>query len=489
MIDTGAIRSKVLELAIQGKLSEQLLEDGNAEELYVLIQEEKQKLIKEGKIKKEKLLADITEEEIPFDIPSNWKWVRLGDCVSILGDGLHGTPKYSTNGEYYFINGNNLKDGKIEIKSDTKCVDFEEYEKYKKTLNDSTVLVSINGTIGNVAFYSEEKVILGKSACYFNMLDKAWKKYIYWIIKTDYFIKYATTKATGVTIKNVSLAAMKLFLIPLPPLEEQERITKKIEDIFNTLDWIDSLQNSYISDSEILKTKIIDAGIQGKLTEQLPDDGTAEESYEVIQEKKAKIVESGVLKGRKNKKINGITESDALFNIPTNWKWMRLGNVCEIFGRIGFRGYTKADIVEPHEGAITISPSNIDGDGNMHFDECTYLSWFKYDESPEIQIEDEDIIIVKTGSSYGKAGIVKNLPEKATINPQLAVLKYILCNKDYLNFVLNCSSSKKQYEQFVVGAAIPTFSQEKLANLIIPLPPLVEQKRIVEKIQEILSII
>lgn len=225
------MKKSILQYAIQGKLVEQRVEEGTAEELYQQIQEEKQELIAEKKIKKEKQLAEITEDEIPFDIPESWKWVRLGDCVSILGDGLHGTPTYSVDGEYFFINGNNLSNGNIEIKSDTKRVSYDEYEKYKKELNDNTVLVSINGTIGNVAFYSDEKVILGKSACYFNLIDKAWKEYIYWIIKTDYFLKYATTNATGSTIKNVSLATMKSFLIPLPPLEEQKRIVAKIEEL------------------------------------------------------------------------------------------------------------------------------------------------------------------------------------------------------------------------------------------------------------------
>ena len=225
------MKKSILQYAIQGKLVEQRPEEGSAEDLYKQIQEEKQKLIKEGKIKKERPLAKITEDEIPFDIPDNWKWCRLIDCVSILGDGIHGTPIYSADGEYCFINGNNLSDGIIEIKPDTKRVSFNKYEKYKRELNVHTVLVSINGTIGNVAFYSDEKVVLGKSACYFNLVDLSLKKYIYWILKTNYFLKYATTNATGSTIKNVSLTTMKSFLIPLPPLEEQRRIVAKIEKL------------------------------------------------------------------------------------------------------------------------------------------------------------------------------------------------------------------------------------------------------------------
>lgn len=225
------MKKSILQYAIQGKLVEQRPEEGTAEELYQKIQEEKQKLIREGKIKKEKSLTEIAEDEIPFDIPENWKWVRLGQCVSILGDGIHGTPRYTPNEEYHFINGNNLSDGHIVIRPDTKTVSRDEYEKYQKELTEHTVFVSINGTIGNVAFYNNENIILGKSACYFNLIDKDWKEYIYWIIKSDYFLKYAMTNATGSTIKNVSLATMKKFLVPLPPLEEQHRIVAKIKQL------------------------------------------------------------------------------------------------------------------------------------------------------------------------------------------------------------------------------------------------------------------
>ena len=240
-------------------------------------------------------------------------------------------------------------------------------------------------------------------------------------------------------------------------------------------------------DTEALRKKVIDLAIQGKLTEQLPSDGDAETLYGKIQKEKKKIIDSGVLKNRKKGEVLGVDSSDAPFEIPKNWKWIRLGNVSEIFARIGFRGYTKNDIVSPRTGAITISPSNILSNGRTTFEDCTYLSWEKYYESPEIMIDNDDLLVVKTGSSYGKSGIVKNLPEKATINPQIAVLKYVLCNPEYINYMLNSSFSRTQFEEFVVGAAIPTFSQEKLSSLLMPLPPLAEQKRIVEKLQSVMS--
>ena len=142
------LKNSILQLAIQGKLVEQRPEEGTGEELYTQIQAEKQALIKSGKIKKDKPLPEITDDEKPFDIPESWKWVRLQGLTSVLGDGIHGTPMFNEAGNYYFINGNNLSNGKIELKDDTKKVNLAEYEKHKKPLDENTILISINGTIG-----------------------------------------------------------------------------------------------------------------------------------------------------------------------------------------------------------------------------------------------------------------------------------------------------------------------------------------------------
>lgn len=225
------MKKSVLQYAIQGKLVEQRAEEGTGEELYQQIQTEKQRLIKEGKIKKEKPLPEVAEDEIPFDIPESWKWVRLSEIISVLGDGIHGAPVFDEMGDYYFVNGNNLAKGHIVFKADTKKVSFDEYEKHKKPLDENTILISINGTIGNYAFYAGEPIILGKSACYFSVLTGVDKEYVRHLINTKFFMDYAVKEATQTTIKNVSLKAMRMLPVPLPPLAEQKRIVAKLEEI------------------------------------------------------------------------------------------------------------------------------------------------------------------------------------------------------------------------------------------------------------------
>lgn len=167
---------------------------------------------------------------------SEWKEVILRDVVSILGDGLHGTPQYDDNGEYYFINGNNLSDGKIVIKEGTKKANKEEYEKYKKDLNDQTIFVSINGTLGNVALYNNEKCILGKSACYFNVLKEVDKHFIKYVVTNKNFQEYIHNFANGTTIKNVSLNTMREYPFLLPPINEQLAIASILSSLDDKID-------------------------------------------------------------------------------------------------------------------------------------------------------------------------------------------------------------------------------------------------------------
>jgi type I restriction enzyme S subunit len=167
---------------------------------------------------------------------SDWPEVTLADVTSKLGDGLHGTPNYDDNGEYYFINGNNLGNGQITIDAKTKRASKAEYLKHKKELNDRTILVSINGTIGNVALYKAEKVFLGKSACYFNVKNDVDKQFIRYVVTSDYFQNYISSLASGSTIKNVSLKLMRNFTFQLPPLKTQKQISKILEDLDNKIE-------------------------------------------------------------------------------------------------------------------------------------------------------------------------------------------------------------------------------------------------------------
>ena len=241
-------------------------------------------------------------------------------------------------------------------------------------------------------------------------------------------------------------------------------------------------------DTKKLRQKILDLAIRGKLVPQDPNDEPASVLLERIRAEKEQLIKEGKIKRSKKSAASDTSHYENVpFEVPESWCWGNLLNVCHIFGRIGFRGYTKEDLVA-YDGAITLSPSNII-DGKMNYNTCTYISWNKYDESPEIQIQDNDILLVKTGSSYGKCALVEKLPKEATINPQFVVLKHISCNPEYLTYVLQSKYAQYNYEKFVLGTAIPTFTQVALGNMQIPIPPLSEQNRIVTEIKRLLATI
>ena len=166
------------------------------------------------------------------------------------------------------------------------------------------------------------------------------------------------------------------------------------------------------------------------------------------------------------------------------WKEVRLGDVCEIFGRIGFRGYTTNDLVDtPKEGAISLSPKNIIN-GELNLEQCTYIKWDKYYESPEIMINPNEIVITKTGSSVGRTTFVRRVVHPMTLNPQLVVLKNISENAEFLSYYIKSALFQSVLKSIVVGSAIPTLSQKNLANLKINVPKEVDDQR---RIASILS--
>lgn len=165
-----------------------------------------------------------------------WKEVLLTDITTKIGDGLHGTPKYDNGGEYYFINGNNLVNGKIIIKEDTKRVNESEYLKHSKPINERTLLLGINGTIGNVAYYKNEQCMLGKSACYMNFNNEVDLKFIYYTLVSKDFQNYIEGIATGTTIPNVPLKGLREYSFKLPPLHEQTAIASVLSSLDDKID-------------------------------------------------------------------------------------------------------------------------------------------------------------------------------------------------------------------------------------------------------------
>ena len=458
----------------------------------------------------EKILATgevkCIDEEIPFEIPQGWEWCRLSAIVSLLGDGIHGTPEYSDKGKVYFINGNNLSDGQIIIKPDTKRVTEEEAAKHSRCLNQTTILVSINGTIGNVAFYSGENVILGKSACYFNLMRGIEKEYVKIILQTDYFLEYAKRVATGSTIKNVPLAGMRNFLVPIPVQREQLEIIEKKNTLIPLIQRYDSAQihlddlNSSLN--SYLQKSILQEAIQGKLVPQIAEEGTAEELLAEIRKEKERLVKEGKLKksalndsvifrGDDNKYFEkvGKTEQDITdeipFEIPDDWKWCRIGSVLNIWSarRVHERDWRSSGI--PFYRAREIGKMADWG----HVDNDLFIEQSLYDEFSKSGVPQIGDLMMTAVGTLGKTYVVEtNNPFYYKDGSVLCIGNPFRLNPYYLKLFFESSAFANQYLSESDGTTVATLTMVRLNRYLIPVPPLKEQTRIVEKIKTVTSI-
>ena len=248
------LRQTILHLAVRGKLVEQDPAEEPGSALLSRIHERKKKVVQPQEMKRAEQFS-VEENDFPFEVPKNWTWAALRQLSYNLGDGLHGTPSYIADGQIYFVNGTNLRDGKIQIFENTKRVSKEEWQKHAKPLSERSMLVSINGTLSNYAFYNGEQVLLGKSACYFEISPLVNMGFIRLLVQSPYYTDYATTRATGTTIRNLSLKAMNSLPVPLPPLAEQHRIVAKVDALLALCDRLEAA----LTTTDTIRTRLLEA--------------------------------------------------------------------------------------------------------------------------------------------------------------------------------------------------------------------------------------
>ena len=454
-MDTKALRQKILDLAIHGKLVPQDPNDEPASVLLERIRAEKERLIKEGKIKKGKKSAKTSDKpHYPFELPKGWEWCRLEDVTSVIGDGLHGTPQYNPNGAYYFVNGNNLSNRQIIIKNNTKRVSEEEYMKYKKPLNEHTILVSINGTIGNIGTYSNEQIILGKSACYFNITPFLVKEYMCYVIESNYFQKYALLSATGSTIKNVPLKAINEFYVPIPPVSEQKRIVSEIDYLLAFINKVEEGRENLQNTVQSAKFKILGLAIHGKLVLQDPNDEPASELLKRI-----------------NPKAEITCDTPQYGKLPKGWCETHIGDAFKVTMGQSPDGSSlnPIDGMEFHQGKILF--------GNKYLRKSSVLT-----NSPT-KIADADTLLLCVRAPVGVVNITK---QRICIGRGLCCLTPTKAiNLDYAFYML--TTFQEKFESQSTGSTFKAISGSIIKNEQLWLPPLSEQHRIVAKIEELFA--
>ena len=465
------LKASILQYAIQGKLVEQRPEEGTGEELYRQIQAEKQRLIKEGKIKKEKALPEIAEDEIPFDLPDSWKWVRL-NAVIVLLSGSDLTPnKYnnSCKGIPYITGASNIEGEKLVINR------WTEYP--NNIAHNGDLLLTCKGTVGKTTILNEPEVHIARQLMAITAIELN-LKYLKYFVESHVDVLKAKAKSLipGIERDNV----LKL-LLPLPPLAEQHRIVAKIEELLPYVDRYaaayEKLEQFNAKFPEDMKKSILQYAIQGKLVEQRPEEGTGKELYRQIQEEKKRLIKEGTIK--KEEPLAEIAEDEIPFDIPENWKWVQLGNLASINGGFAFKStnYTT-------EGVRVIRISDFNETGFVN----DKIVRYPYDDSLSQYVLDvKNILLCMTGGTVGKSLFITKLDEKMVVNQRVATIKVESVLPEYVYQVILAPITQKVIQDSK-NSTNDNISMDTIKSFLIPLPPLAEQKRIVAKLEEILPL-
>ena len=488
MIDTKALRKKILELAFSGKLIPDSIHRDSSIELMNSIINEKKRLVNEKRIGKIKALAPIKEDEKVFPIPTTWIYSKLGDLTTPLSDGVHYAPEYQQDG-YKCFSAKDIYDNQIND-SDCTYITSEEYLGMKDKINvhEGSILITKSGSIGRSAIvkeYYEFGLVESIGVINLIIINPEYIKYVldYGFVYSSYYLEKYTR---GVGLKHLTLTLLENIPIPLAPLAEQEYIVNMLNKVFKLMDKIDILQQQYSSDLAILKGKIFDAGIRGKLTEQLPEDGDAENLYSQIQKEKIEILK--IRGGRQDKSIK-TEDEEKPFEIPSNWKWIRFGEV-GLFKKGPFgSALTKSMFVPKTDDTVKIYEQQhaIKKDANLG----NYYISREYFESnmTGFEVKSGDIIVSCAGT-IGETYIMPPQLEQGIINQALMRVTLVpsILNEFFLYyFDSNLKTDARNESNGMAIKNIPPFDVMK--NWYFPLPPLAEQKRITKKIDELLQII
>lgn len=473
------LKNSILQLAIQGKLVPQRPEEGNAEELKQMLLEEKKKLILLGKLsKKGKTKPFLTQEELnDFDLPKSWEWVQLSD-VSIIQEGA-GIRKwqYRDKGIQILCVTNILED-KIDLSKKELFISNEEYlEKYTHLkLNKGDIVTSCSGgSWGKIALFESDKILMLNTSTlrmrFFS--DLADNKYLYYVCKSKFFKNQLEKQLSGMQ-PNFGYAHYSRIMLPLPPFAEQKRIVAKIEEL---LPYVDRYEAAYNKLQQLnkrfpddLQKSVLQLAIQGRLVPQRPEKDNAEDLYKQIQSEKQKLIKEGKIK--KEKPLPPITDDEKPFEIPDSWKWVRLGEIVYLNSGNQYK--------ETANGHFYIKVADMNIDDNK----IEIVTSSRKANIPENElIQTNSIIFPKRGgaiSTNKKRLVLKfpiaidsNIMAMSIILPE--IMPYII--KWFFYIDLGKLSS---------GTSVPQINNKDIYPLIVPLPPLAEQKRIVAKIEELL---
>ena len=477
--DAQALREKILDLAMRGKLIKQDPNDEPASVLLEKIKAEKAKLVKEGKIKKSKPLPEITDDEKPFDIPDSWEWVRLGDVALSINDGIHFKPNYVKNG-IKFVTAKNISSGKLDL-SKTDYISKEDYDEFAKKVSPALgdLLLSKDGTIGAAAINEskEEFGLLSSIAVVKTNKKHVSNYYLSYVIKSSIIQQQIKKNIRGITYRHWNLKRINTTYIPLPPLSEQKRIAAKIAQLFALLRKVESSTQQYAKLQTLLKSKVLDLAMRGKLVKQDPNDEPASVLLEKIKAEKEQLIKEKKIK--RSKPLPPIADDEKPFEIPDSWEWVRLGEVNTYIGKNIHPEKTPEQLFELYSVPIyeTNSPEITSG---------------KEIKSNKQTVIPDDILLCKINPRINRVWRVGNYTNYKNIaSTEWIVVRQSQLLPDYLRYVLMSPYFRKLLQSNVsgVGGSLTRAKPVLVKKYVIPIPPLSEQSRISLKIAHLFTLL
>ena len=448
------LKASILQYAIQGRLVEQLASERLSESTVMKA-------------------LDRNCEDVPFEIPDKWCWCHLEDIATLHNGRAYKKAEMLKTGKYPLLRVGNL------FTSDTWYYSDMELEP-EKYCDNGDLLYAWSASFGP-HIWNGGKVIYHYHIWKVELRYPQMRDYLYWVLAAQ--TNAIKRRGHGLTMIHITKAGTEKMLIPVPPFNEQKRIVAKIEELLPYIDRYaaayEKLEQFNAKFPEDMKKSILQYAIQGKLVEQRPEEGTGEELYQQIQSEKQRLIKEGKI--RKEKPLPEIAEDEIPFDIPGSWKWVRWGNLSYSI-QYGYNAPAK------QAGKIKMVRIRDIQDGKVVWDSVPFCD-IKNEEIPTYLLAENDILFARTGGTVGKSYIVKEIPEKAIYAGYLIRTRYsgTLC-PEYLYYFMQTNLYWTQLRNGTIATAQPNCNGQTLSKMILPIPPLAEQKRIVAKLEELLPL-
>ena len=488
-MNINELKNKILQLAIQGKLVPQDENDIPASVLLEEIKKEKERLIEEKKIKKEKPLPEITEEEKPFNLPKGWQWVRLGEIGSYKKGPFGSTitksmfvPKSEETIKVY--------EQKNAIQKNWTLGDYYVTKEYFEAklkgfeVFEGDIIVSCAGTIGETYIMPQgiERGVINQALMKMNIFNG---------INIDYFLMYfesilkstAKESSKGSAIKNIPpFDIFKKMLLAVPPVAEQLRIVQKVDELFSIIDELAENKEAMLKNISDTRNKVLQLAIQGKLVEQDENDEPVAILLERIAEERKRLIKEKKIK--KEKPLPEITEEEKPFKLPKGWQWVRLGEIFNIKSskRVYEKDYVDNGIPFYRSKEVGILSEN------REIENCYYISDEKFkDLKSKYGAPKKGDLLVTSVGTIGKCWIAdeREFYYKDGNITQLESNEFICMN--YIKKFINSNCFLEQVGKTVGGTAYNALTIVKFKNICCPLPSVAEQQRIVQKVDKIMA--